>query len=140
MPVQFVLCMNTNAEIRTEKWYSQTSMSERGPIIGNVYKTVISHVQKERTSVIPFEFKYKLVFKQYDSLFVIIGILENDNELLYLECIKVFMNVMNLHFNSVCERDFVDNPMIAYRILDVMFYKNEVIELNSKVISTRLEN
>lgn len=139
MAGQFILCLNRQGKIRLEKWYNGTSLEERGPIIGKVYQAIQNHIRKETSNIILFKYRYKLVFKQYNGLFVIIGIEENDNELVFLESIPVFIKVLDIYFETVSEMDLIFEFPILYKTLDLMFYKGEVIELNQDKILTKLK-
>lgn len=139
MAGQFVLCLNRQGKIRLEKWYNDTSLEERGPIIGKVFQCVQNHVRKDTSNIIPFEYKYKLVFKQYNGLFVIIGIEESDNELVFLQSIPVFIKVLDTYFDTVSEMDLIFEFPILYKVLNLMFYKGEIIELNQDKLLTKLK-
>ena len=62
----------------------------------------------------------RLVFKRYASLYFICLIDESDNELLILELIHQFVEVLDRYFGNVCELDLIFNFHKAYYLLDEM--------------------
>ena len=52
---------------------------------------------------------YKLVYRRYAGLFFTVAIDINDNELVYLETIHLFVELLDKYFANVCELDIVFN-------------------------------
>ena len=52
---------------------------------------------------------YKLVYRRYAGLFFTIAVDINDNELVYLETIHLFVELLDKYFSNVCELDIVFN-------------------------------
>ncbi len=63
----------------------------------------------------------------------------NDNELVYLESIHLFVELLDKFFSSVCELDLVFNFHKIYSILDELYLGGEVQETSKRVILERLE-
>jgi Clathrin adaptor complex small chain len=63
----------------------------------------------------------KLVYKRYASLYFICAIDGADNELLALDMIHHFVEVLDKHFSNVCELDLVFHFYKAYWLLDEVF-------------------
>jgi AP-1 complex subunit sigma 1/2 len=57
-----------------------------------------------------------------------------DNELLALETIHAFVEVLDRYFDNVCELDVIFNFHKAYHILDEIILAGEVVETNKKTI------
>lgn len=57
-----------------------------------------------------------------------------DNELLTLETIHAFVEVLDRYFDNVCELDIIFNFHKAYHILDEIILAGEVVETNKKTI------
>jgi AP-2 complex subunit sigma-1 len=62
-----------------------------------------------------------------------------DNELLYLESIHLFVEVLDHYFGNVCELDLVFGFHKVYGILDEFIIGGEVQETSKKVILDRLK-
>ena len=74
----------------------------------------------------------KVVYKRYASLFFIACVDKTDNELIVLEQIHLFVEVLDRYFGNVCELDIIFNFHKAYYILDELFIGGHLQE-TSKV-------
>lgn len=63
----------------------------------------------------------KVIYKRYASLYFIACVDKDDNELILLEQIHLFVEVLDRYFGNVCELDIIFNFHKAYYILDEMF-------------------
>ena len=52
---------------------------------------------------------YKLIYRRYAGLFFTFGMDVNDNELLALETVHLFVELLESYFSNVCELDIVFN-------------------------------
>ena len=82
---------------------------------------------------------FKLVSRRYAGLFFVFGIDLTDNELLVLESIHLFVEILDHYFENVCELDLVFGFHKAYCILDEFIVGGEVQETSKKVILSRLK-
>lgn len=64
--------------------------------------------------------------KRYASLFFVACIDQDDNELITLEKIHLFVEVLDRYFGNVCELDIIFNFHKAYYILDELFIGGEL--------------
>ena len=76
----------------------------------------------------------KVVYKRYASLYFIACVDESDNELLILEQIHHFVEVLDRYFGSVCELDIIFNFHKAYFIVDELFIGGALIETSKKKV------
>jgi hypothetical protein len=72
--------------------------------------------------------------RRYASLYFIACIGKDDNELLALEAVHAFVEVLDKYFDNVCELDLIFNFHKAYHILDEIILGGEVVETNKKTI------
>lgn len=63
----------------------------------------------------------KIVYKRYASLYFVCAVDPTDNELISLDMIHLFVEVLDKHFGNVCELDLVFNFYKAYWLLDEVF-------------------
>ena len=63
----------------------------------------------------------KLVYKRYASLYFVTAIDPDDNELVTLDMIHHFVEVLDKHFSNVCELDLVFHFYKAYWLMDEVF-------------------
>ena len=117
---------NKQGRTRLSKWYITINEDEKIKIQNEVYRTIILRDIKE-SSIIEYK-NYKIVYKKYASLYFILGIDNEDNELASLELIHLFVEVMDKYFGSVCELDVVYNFYKVYSVLDELIIGGELIE------------
>jgi AP-1 complex subunit sigma 1/2 len=70
----------------------------------------------------------KVVYKRYASLYFIACIDKDDNELITLEKIHLFVEVLDRYFGNVCELDIIFNFHKAYYIVDELFIGGQLQE------------
>jgi len=76
----------------------------------------------------------KIIFKRYASLYFITCVDNSDNELITLEVIHQFVEVLDRYFGNVCELDLIFNFHKAYYILDELLIAGEHQETSKKTI------
>jgi len=122
--------------VRLSKWYIAMSQQEK------------QRVTKELTAIVPLrkskmcnvlEYKdSKLVYRRYASLFFIACVGNDDNELLALEVIQRYVEVMDKIYGNVCELDIIFNFQLAYQILDELVIDGVMQESSSSEIIRRI--
>lgn len=60
----------------------------------------------------------KIIYRRYASLCFVCYVDNDDNELMHLEIIQQFVEVLDRYFGNVCELDLIFNFHRAYFILD----------------------
>lgn len=68
----------------------------------------------------------KVIYKRYASLYFIACVDLDDNELIVLETIHHFVEVLDRYFGNVCELDLIFNFHKAYHILDELMMAGEL--------------
>jgi AP-1 complex subunit sigma 1/2 len=74
----------------------------------------------------------KIVYKRYASLYFCMAIDDTDNELITLEVIHRFVELLDKYFGSVCELDIIFNYEKAYFMLDELLLGGEMQETSKK--------
>ncbi|XP_022769171.1 AP-2 complex subunit sigma-like isoform X2 [Durio zibethinus] len=77
---------------------------------------------------------HKVIYRRYAGLFFSLCVDITDNELAYLECIHLFVEILDHFFSSVCELDLVFNIYKVYLILDEFILAGELQETSKKAI------
>eukprot|EP01103_Thecamoeba_quadrilineata_P009695 TRINITY_DN19516_c0_g1_i1.p1 TRINITY_DN19516_c0_g1~~TRINITY_DN19516_c0_g1_i1.p1 ORF type:complete len:156 (-),score=14.67 TRINITY_DN19516_c0_g1_i1:88-555(-) len=130
--IHFLLLLNRQGKARLAKWYSPYTQKEKARIIRDVANLTLNRPQKLCNFI---EWKnYKLVFKRYASLYFIACVDMKDNELLTLEIIHLFVEILDRYFGNVCELDLIFNFHKAYFILDELIMSGELQETSEKVV------
>uniref|UniRef100_A0A8C0G822 Adaptor related protein complex 1 subunit sigma 3 n=1 Tax=Chelonoidis abingdonii TaxID=106734 RepID=A0A8C0G822_CHEAB len=74
-------------------------------------------------------------FCRYASLYFCCAIEDQDNELLTLEVVHRYVELLDRYFGNVCELDIIFNFEKAYFILDEFIMGGEIQETSKKSIS-----
>ena len=81
-----------------------------------------------------------LVSKRYASLYFVAAIDKEENELLTLEVLQFFVELLDKYFKNVCELDIIFNFHKAYYILDEMLMAGYLVETSKKQILRVISN
>ncbi|KAI1714883.1 clathrin adaptor complex small chain domain-containing protein [Ditylenchus destructor] len=103
--LQYMLLFSRQGKLRLQKWY-------------------VAVTDKDM----------KVVYKRYASLYFCCAIEQSDNELLCLEIIHRYVELLDRYFGSVCELDIIFNFEKAYFILDEFLLAGEVQETSKKQV------
>lgn len=82
---------------------------------------------------------YKLVYRRYAGLYFTIAVDVDDNGLLYLEAIHLFVETLDKYFKNVVELDIVFNFHKVYAIADEFFVGGEITETSKAVMMAQIE-
>lgn len=99
--------------------YPVDNFQEKTRAVRELTATVLSRPPK-MCNFIEWQDK-KVVYKRYASLYFVACVDMDDNELIILEQIHLFVEVLDRYFGSVCELDIIFNFHKAYYIMDEMF-------------------
>ena len=83
---------------------------------------------------------YKIVFKRYASLYFAACIEKEDNELIVLDVIHQFVEVLDRYFGNVCELDLIFNFHQTYFILEEMIVGGHIIESSKTQVLKMIVN
>lgn len=124
-------------KMRLSKYYHPFTDTEKSQIEQDVHRLCVTR-DAAHTSFVEYK-SFKLVSRRYAGLFFIFAIDPSDNELLMLESIHLFVEILDHYFENVCELDLVFGFHKAYCILDEFIVGGEVQETSKKVILSRLK-
>lgn len=119
MPINFILLVSRQGKTRLTKWFSSYSAKEKVRAIRELTASVLARPPK-LCNFLEWQDK-KVVYKRYASLYFIACVDKTDNELIVLEQIHLFVEVLDRYFGNVCELDIIFNFHKAYYILDELF-------------------
>jgi len=136
--MKFMLLFSRQGKVRLQKWFNAIGDKERKKITREVVGIVLSRRPKMSNFL---DWKdYKIVYKRYASLFFCCAVEDNDNELITLEVIHRYVEVLDKYFGSVCELDIIFNFEKAYFILDEFLLAGEVQESSKSKVLRAVEN
>ncbi|KAI0774243.1 Adaptor protein complex sigma subunit [Fomes fomentarius] len=130
--INYMLLVSRQGKVRLAKWYQTMSQKSKAKIVKDVTQLVLAR----RTRMCNFlEYKdTKVVYRRYASLFFVCGISQGDNELVVLEVIHRYVEVLDRYFGNVCELDLIFNFQKAYAILDELIIAGELQESSKKSV------
>lgn len=132
--IQYLLLVSRQGKVRLAKWYCTLSPKEKTKIMRDCSTMVLGRSAKFCNVVTEHKKDSKLICKRYASLFFIACIDGDDNELITLETIHLFVEVLDKYFGNVCELDLIFNFHKAYYILDEVLLGGELQESSKKTI------
>ncbi|CAL1265956.1 AP-1 complex subunit sigma-2-like isoform X2 [Argiope bruennichi] len=128
--MQFMLLFSRQGKLRLQKWYVAHPDKLKKKITRELVTTILSRKPKMCSFL---EWKdLKVVYKRYASLYFCCAVEQCDNELLTLEIIHRYVELLDKYFGSVCELDIIFNFEKAYFILDELLLGGEVQETSKK--------
>ena len=128
--MHFMLLFSRQGKLRLQKWYVSMSEKNKKKTTRELISTILARKPKHCSFV---DWKdLKIVYKRYASLYFCCGIESEDNELLTLEIIHRYVELLDKYFGSVCELDIIFNFEKAYFILDELVIGGEVQETSKK--------
>ncbi len=107
LQLTYILLISRQGKTRLAKWYDSFQSKEKARIMKEVALMVLARPSK-MCNFIEWRDK-KLVYKRYASLYFVACIDKDDNELITLEQIHLFVEVLDSYFGNVCELDIIFN-------------------------------
>ncbi|CAO4380035.1 hypothetical protein L5515_008327 [Caenorhabditis briggsae] len=130
--MQYMLLFSRQGKLRLQKWYTAYPDKQKKKIC----RELITQILARKPKMCAFlEYKdLKVVYKRYASLYFCCAIEQNDNELITLEVIHRYVELLDKYFGSVCELDIIFNFEKAYFILDEFLLAGEIQETSKKQV------
>ncbi|XP_053836155.1 AP-4 complex subunit sigma-1 isoform X3 [Vidua macroura] len=126
--IKFFLMVNKQGQTRLSRYYEHVEINKRAMLETEVIKSCLSRSKDECSFV---EYKdFKLVYRQYAALFIVVGIDQTENEMAVYELIHNFVEVLDKYFSRVSELDIMFNLDRVHIILDEMVLNGCIVETN----------
>ncbi|XP_074811902.1 AP-4 complex subunit sigma-1 isoform X1 [Natator depressus] len=106
--IKFFLMVNKQGQTRLSRYYEHVEIHKRTMLEAEVIKNCLSR-SKEQCSFIEYK-DFKLVYRQYAALFIVVGISETENEMAVYELIHNFVEVLDRYFSRV-----ISDLMLLYQ-------------------------
>mmetsp|Transcript_9567 Transcript_9567/g.12877 ORF Transcript_9567/g.12877 Transcript_9567/m.12877 type:complete len:153 (-) Transcript_9567:59-517(-) len=132
MTILFVLLVNKHGQTRLAHYTKWVPISERSALEGEVVRKCLQ--RKESHCNFLEHLGHKLIYRRYASLFFIVGVDEEENELAVLEFIHCMVETFDQYFDNVCELDLMLHLEKAYLILNEMVVDGKIVETNRENI------
>jgi len=125
-----MLLFSRQGKLRLQKWYEPYAEKQRRKITRDLINTVLARKPK-MCSFLEWR-DHKIVYKRYASLYFCAAVEQDDNELITLEVIHRYVELLDKYFGSVCELDIIFNFEKAYYMLDELLIAGEIQETSKK--------
>ena len=136
MAIQFLFLISRQGKTRLSKWYQTILQKEKSKIIREL-STIILSRRAKMCNVLEYK-DLKIIYRRYASLFFVIGVNSDDNELIGLEIIHRFVEQMDKIYGNVCELDIIFGFDKAYHILDVLLIDGYLQESSKREVLKRV--
>ncbi|XP_068593296.1 AP-4 complex subunit sigma-1 isoform X2 [Cebidichthys violaceus] len=132
--IKFVLMVNRQGQTRLSRYYDPVELNRRTLLENHVVHCCLSR-RKDQCSFVDYK-DFKLVYRQYAALYIVVGVTDNENELSVYELVHNFVEVLDKYFSRVSELDIMFNLDRVHIILDEMIQNGHVVETNkSRVLA-----
>ncbi len=136
MAIQFLFLISRQGKTRLSKWYQTILQKEKSKIIREL-STIILSRRAKMCNVLEYK-DLKIIYRRYASLFFVIGVNSDDNELIGLEIIHRFVEQMDKIYGNVCELDIIFGFDKAYHILDELLIDGYLQESSKREVLKRV--
>ncbi|KAM9777814.1 AP-4 complex subunit sigma-1 [Neosynchiropus ocellatus] len=126
--IQFVVMVNRQGRVRLSRFYQQVDLKRRATLEADVVRCCLSR-RRDQCSFVEYK-DFKLVYRQYAALFIVVGVSDSENELAIYELVHNFVEVLDKYFSRVSELDIMFNLDRVHVILDEMVQNGNVVETN----------
>eukprot|EP01111_Echinosteliopsis_oligospora_P015436 TRINITY_DN6114_c0_g1_i1.p1 TRINITY_DN6114_c0_g1~~TRINITY_DN6114_c0_g1_i1.p1 ORF type:complete len:144 (-),score=17.68 TRINITY_DN6114_c0_g1_i1:89-520(-) len=131
--IQFFLLVNKQGQTRLSQYYHYIPIEKRVGMEGEIVRKCLSRTEQQCFFL---EYmNYKIVYRRYASLFFIVGIDSEENELGILEFIHSYVETLDSNFENVCELDIMFNLDKVHFVLDEMVMNGQIVETTKPQIN-----
>ncbi|KAM4830827.1 AP-4 complex subunit sigma-1 [Sciurus carolinensis] len=131
--IKFFLMVNKQGQTRLSKYYEHVEINKRTLLETEVIKSCLSR-SNEQCSFIEYK-DFKLIYRQYAALFIVVGVNDTENEMAIYEFIHNFVEVLDEYFSRV----IMFNLDKVHIILDEMVLNGCIVETNRARILAPLQ-
>ena len=132
MTIKFLLMVNKQGQTRLAKYFDNFSIRDKNALEGEIVRKCLQRGLNQCSFV---EYRnYKCIYRRYASLFFIVGVTGEHNELAILEFIHNLVECLDRYYENVCELDIMFSIERAHFIVDEMVMKGEILETNKSNI------
>ncbi|KAJ6627179.1 AP complex, mu/sigma subunit [Mycena sp. CBHHK59/15] len=124
--IKYMLLFSRQGKLRLAKWFTTMPAKPKARIIQDLTQLVLAR-RPRMCNVLEYK-DTRVIYKRYASLFFVCGIEEADNELMTLEVIHRYVEVLDRYFGNVTELDLIFNFQKAYAVLDELIIAGEFQE------------
>ncbi|KAF7219355.1 AP-1 complex subunit sigma-3a [Nothobranchius furzeri] len=136
--LHFLLLFSRQGKLRLQKWFTPLPEREKKKVVRDMMMLVLP--RPTRTCNFLHWQDLKIVYRRYASLYFCAGLDSQDNELLALEVLHRYVELLDRYFGNVCELDIIFNFEKAYFILDEFLMGGEILETSKFAVGASMED
>ncbi|XP_071962849.1 AP-4 complex subunit sigma-1-like [Antedon mediterranea] len=126
--IKYFYIIGKQGRTRLSRYYENVPLKSRTALESDVHRNILTRTKDQ---CLFFNYQdYKIVYRRYSSLFVILAVDEEENEVASLEFIQLFIETLNKYFEGVNEMDILYNLEKIHIILDEMIVNGYILETN----------
>ncbi|KAJ7102174.1 AP complex, mu/sigma subunit [Mycena belliarum] len=133
--IKYMLLLSRQGKLRLAKWFNTMNAKAKARIVQDLTQQVLAR-RPRMCNVLEYK-DTRVIYRRYASLFFVCAIDQTDNELLTLEIIHRYVEVLDRYFGNVTELDLIFNFQKAYAVLDELIIAGEFQE-SSKSAALKL--
>ncbi|KAL3681108.1 hypothetical protein R1sor_024064 [Riccia sorocarpa] len=137
MTIRFILLVNRQGQTRLAQYYEYLSIDERRALEGEIVRKCLARTEQQCSFV--EHRNYKVIYRRYASLFFLVGVDGDENELAILEFIHCIVETLDRYFGNVCELDIMFHLEKAHFMLEEMVMNGCIVEINKQNILTPIQ-
>ncbi|XP_051254348.1 AP-1 complex subunit sigma-3a isoform X1 [Dicentrarchus labrax] len=137
LQMRFLLLFSRQGKLRLQKWFTPITDREKKKVIRDMMMLVLARTPRS-CNFLQWR-DLKIVYKRYASLYFCTGLDDRDNELLSLEVLHRYVELLDKYFGNVCELDIIFNFEKAYFILDEFLMGGEIQETSKVAVGVSIE-
>ncbi|CAG6007908.1 unnamed protein product [Menidia menidia] len=165
--MHFLLLFSRQGKLRLQKWFTPITEREKKKVIREMTALVLARPQRtcnflqwrdfkiiykrcflSRAGFPPFPYLVvlfaprlnpDLTSLRYASLYFCSALTDQENELLALEVLHRYVELLDRYFGNVCELDIIFNFEKAYFILDEFLMSGEILETSKVAVGVSME-
>ncbi|KAJ0089650.1 hypothetical protein Patl1_13392 [Pistacia atlantica] len=137
MGIRFILMVNKQGQTRLAQYYEWLTLEERRALEGEIVRKCLARTEQQCSFV--EHRNYKIVYRRYASLFFLVGVDNDENELAILEFIHLLVETMDRHFGNVCELDIMFHLEKAHFMLEEMVMSGCIVETSKSNILSPIQ-
>jgi AP-1 complex subunit sigma 1/2 len=135
--IRFFLLINRQGVVRLKKFWAPFENKAIARLVRDVQKTVLTRSSRVCNFVDWQE--HTLVYRRYAALCAVFCVDKGENELLTLELIHQFIQILDVYFGNVCELDLIFNFPKVYLLLDEFIIAGEMQETSITRVADAME-
>ncbi|VDO06182.1 unnamed protein product [Rodentolepis nana] len=137
--IKSIIICNCSGKPRLIKFYDESTESEQQAFLRETYELLHKRSNRSCNFLEIKDSEYRVIYRQYSTIYVIFCIDLSESELGVLDLIQVFVDLLDRTFENVCELDIIFNSDKVHFLLNELVCGGIVLETNCAEILRRMQ-